>query len=45
MLQALTGKGVRVEFVKEALVFTGEDSPMATLMLSVMRAFAEFERS
>jgi DNA invertase Pin-like site-specific DNA recombinase len=27
------------------LVFTGEDSPMANLMLSVMGAFAEFERS
>jgi DNA invertase Pin-like site-specific DNA recombinase len=38
-------KGVRVEFVKESLVFTGEDSPMANLMLSVMGALAEFERS
>ena len=36
---------MRVEFVKESLVFTGEDSPMANLMLSVMGAFAEFERS
>jgi DNA invertase Pin-like site-specific DNA recombinase len=34
-----------VEFIKEQLVFTGEDSPMANLMLSVMGAFAEFERS
>ena len=25
-------------------MFTGEDSPMANLMLSVMGAFAEFER-
>jgi DNA invertase Pin-like site-specific DNA recombinase len=33
------------EFVKEHLVFTGEDSPMANLMLSVMGAFAEFERA
>jgi len=31
-------------FLKEHLVFTGEDSPMANLMLSVMGAFAEFER-
>ena len=45
LVQALTRKGVRVEFVKEGLVFTGEDSPMANLMLSVMGAFAEFERS
>ncbi|MDQ1060407.1 DNA invertase Pin-like site-specific DNA recombinase [Arthrobacter globiformis] len=34
-----------MEFVKEHLLFTGEDSPMANLMLSVMGAFAEFERS
>ena len=39
----LTGRGVRIEFVKENLTFTGEDSPMANLMLSVMGAFAEFE--
>jgi DNA invertase Pin-like site-specific DNA recombinase len=45
LVQGLTLKGVRVEFVKESLVFTGEDSPMANLMLSVMGAFAEFERS
>jgi len=44
-VRQLTGKGVRVEFVKEALTFTGEDSPMATLMLSVVGAFAEFERA
>ncbi len=37
--------GVRMEFVKEGLKFTGEDSPMANLMLSVMGAFAEFERA
>lgn len=45
LVQALTRKGIRVEFVKEHLTFTGEDSPMATLLLSVMGAFAEFERS
>jgi DNA invertase Pin-like site-specific DNA recombinase len=45
LVRTLTGKGVRVEFVKESLVFTGEDSPMATLLLSVMGAFAEFERA
>lgn len=45
LVQELTGHGVRVQFVKEGLVFTGEDSPMATLMLSVMGAFAEFERA
>ncbi len=36
-------QNVRVQFVKESLLFTGEDSPMANPMLSVMGAFAEFE--
>lgn len=45
LVRGLTGRGVRVEFVKEGLVFTGDDSPMANLMLSVMGAFAEFERA
>lgn len=44
LVQELTSRGIRVEFVKESLAFTGEDSPMANLMLSVMGAFAEFER-
>ena len=45
LVQTLTKRGVRVEFVQEHLIFTGEDSPLANLMLSVMGAFAEFERS
>src|SRR5688500_5628655 len=45
IVQTLTGRGVRIEFVKEHLSFTGENSPMANLMLSVMGAFAEFERA
>jgi DNA invertase Pin-like site-specific DNA recombinase len=45
LVQKLTQRGVRIEFLKEGLVFTGEDSPMANLMLSVMGAFAEFERA
>ena len=45
IVQTLTRKGVAIEFVKEHLRFTGEDSPMANLMLSVMGAFAEFERA
>jgi DNA invertase Pin-like site-specific DNA recombinase len=40
----LTERGIRVEFTKENLIFTGEDSPMANLLLSVMGAIAEFER-
>lgn len=45
LVQQLTGRGVCVMFIKENLTFTGEDSPMANLMLSVMGAFAEFERA
>ena len=45
IVQTLTSRGVRIEFVKEHLSFTGEESPMASLMLSVMGAFAEFERA
>jgi DNA invertase Pin-like site-specific DNA recombinase len=45
IVQALTRRGVCIEFKKEQLSFTGEDSPMAKLMLSVMGAFAEFERA
>ncbi|MGH3602503.1 MAG: recombinase family protein [Pseudonocardiaceae bacterium] len=43
IVASLTSRGVRIEFVKEQLCFTGEDSPMANLLLSVMGAFAEFE--
>lgn len=45
LVQTLTGKGVQVQFIKEGLTFTGEDSAMSQLLLSVMGAFAEFERS
>lgn len=45
IVKDLTGRGVKVQFVKESLIFTGEDSPMANLLLSVMGAFAEFERA
>jgi len=45
LVATLTARGVRIEFVKEQLNFIGEDSPMANLLLSVMGAFAEFERA
>jgi DNA invertase Pin-like site-specific DNA recombinase len=41
---SLTKRCVSVQFIKESLTFTGEDSPMANLLLSVMGAFAQFER-
>ncbi len=45
VVDSLTGKGIAVQFVKESMTFTGADSAMSRLMLSVMGAFAEFERS
>lgn len=45
IVKTLNAKGVVVEFIKENLVFTGEDSPMSNLLLSIMGAFAEFEHS
>jgi DNA invertase Pin-like site-specific DNA recombinase len=42
----LTGRGVTVQFVKESLIFTDEENnAMSKFLLSVMGAFAEFERS
>jgi DNA invertase Pin-like site-specific DNA recombinase len=45
IVSELTARDVTIEFVKERLVFTNEDNAMSNLLLSVMGAFAEFERS
>ena len=45
IVKDLTGRGIKVQFVKESLTFTGEDSPMAELMLNLLGAVAQFERS
>ena len=45
LVNELTARGVAVEFVKEHLTFTGEDSPMSNLLLSMLGAVAEFERA
>lgn len=45
LVSELTAKGVAVQFVKENLSFTGEDTAMSNLLLNVMGAFAEFERA
>lgn len=44
LVRQLTDKGVRVQFHKESLLFTGDDSPMSNLLLSLLGAIAEFER-
>ena len=45
LVKQLTSQKVKIKFIKENLIFTGEDGAMSNLLLSVMGAFAEFERS
>lgn len=45
LVTTLTERGVQVQFLKESLLFTSEESAISKLLLSVMGAFAEFERS
>jgi DNA invertase Pin-like site-specific DNA recombinase len=45
IVRRLTDKKLQVRLVKEDLTFTGEDTAMATFLLSVKGAFAEFERA
>jgi len=44
IVKDLTSRKITIEFKKENLIFSGDDSPMSTLLLSIMGAFAEFER-
>jgi DNA invertase Pin-like site-specific DNA recombinase len=45
IVETLNKRGVVVEFVKESLTFTGDDSAMSKLMLTIMGGVAEFERA
>lgn len=45
IVRELVDKGVTVRFEKEGLSFSGDDSPMSMLLLSMLGAVAEFERS
>lgn len=45
LVKDFTAKGVAVKFHKEGLDFTGEHNPMQDLMLSMIGAVAQFERS
>lgn len=45
IVRTLTSNCVCIEFIKENVKFSGDDSPMSILLLSMMGAFAEFERS
>ncbi len=41
----LVAKGVSIKFITENLEFGNKDNPMGNLMLQMMGAFAEFERT
>ena len=45
IVEELTAKGVTIRFHKESLEFTSDANPMSTLMLQIMGAVAEFEKS
>lgn len=45
LVKDLTKRGIVVEFVKEHLSFTGDDTPMSNMLLAIMGAVAEFERA
>jgi len=44
LVTSLTKRGIRVKFVKESLEFTGEDTPLAKMLLNMLGSVAEFER-
>lgn len=45
LVDQLTKQGISIQFHKECLIFNNAESPMHKLMLQMMGAFAEFERS
>lgn len=45
LVQKLTTKGITLRFQKENLVFSGETNPMNDLMLTLLGAIYQFERS
>lgn len=44
LVNDLTSRSIKIKFIKENLTFGEEDSPLSNLLLSLMGAFAEFER-
>lgn len=45
LVEHFTTKNIKVKFIKENLTFSGDDSAMSNLLLSIMGGFAEFERN
>lgn len=45
LIKSMNGDGVTVRFLKENLTFTGDSNPMQELMLNLLGAVYQFERS
>lgn len=45
LVEHFTSKDIKVQFIKENITFSGDDSAMSNLLLSIMGGFAEFERN
>ena len=45
IIKEVNSKGASVTFLTEKLTFSGSDDAMSTLMLQMMGAFSQFERS
>jgi DNA invertase Pin-like site-specific DNA recombinase len=45
IITEINSKGASITFITERLTFSGSDDAMSTLMLQMMGAFAQFERS
>lgn len=45
IVTGLTSQGVKVQFMREGLVFDGNDNPMSVLLLTMLGAVAEFLRA
>ena len=45
IIREVNAKGATISFLSERLTFSGSDDAMSTLMLQMMGAFAQFERS
>jgi DNA invertase Pin-like site-specific DNA recombinase len=44
IVRTQTKRGICIQFIKGNLTFTGDDSPLANLMLAVLGGVAQFER-
>jgi len=45
IVETLAQKGVIVHFVKESLIFSGDDNPISKLLFQIISSIAEYERT